>query len=412
MIKVVDAITGSGKSSWAIQDIIRKIKNGEKIIYVTPYLSEIERLKEECRKEKIKLEEPDVRRGKGSKSKDLIRLILTNKNIVTTHACFDKVTKEFLHEAKELGYTLYMDEVHEVVSQYYLSDDDFSLLEKEKYIKIDEETKQVHWIKTKYNGRFEDLKNLCDIGSIYLLNNTFYIWTFPHSVFSIMKDVYVLTYLFKGQTQSCYYELYDLGYELCSIKNNTPDKKGMNAEYELIPYDKDNYLKDIAKIKPLINVYDGKLNLDYNLSSTYLNSIDDNPKELIKLKNNVFNYFKNIVNGKSEENMWTTLLDYREVLKGKGYTKGFIEITARATNAFSYKKNLAYVYDRFMNPVIYNFFANKNVTPRQELYSASEIIQWVFRSAVRKEEEINLYIPSKRMRNIFIKWLNGELLQC
>lgn len=411
MIRVVDAITGSGKSSWAIQDIIRKIKNGERILYVTPYLSEIERLKDECRKVKIKLDEPDARRGKGSKSRDLVGLLLKGKNIVTTHACFDKVSKEFLYEAKDLGYTLYMDEVHEVVCQYYLSDYDLNLLLSENYIEIEEESRRVIWKKSNYDGKFDDFKNLCDIGSIYYLNGNIYMWTFPHSVFSMMKDVYVLTYLFKGQTQAYYYDLYNLKYEMCSIKNTTPEIRGMKANYELIPYDENQYLEDIAKIRPLISIYEGKLNLDINLSSYYLQHYKNDEEVITNLKNNISNYFRNILKGKSEDNMWTTLLDFKNLLKGKGYTKGFIEITARATNMFAHKKNLAYVYDRYMNPVIYNFFKNKGVNPNQDLYSASEIVQWVFRSAVRKGENINLYIPSKRMRNIFTKWINGELKQ-
>lgn len=409
MIYVVDAITGSGKSSWAIQDIIKKIKEGEKILYITPYLSEIKRIKDECKKHRIKLEEPDSKRGKGSKSQDLQNLLARGKNIVTTHVCFDKVSKEFLYTLIQSEYTLYMDEVHEVVKQYYLSDDDIQMLKNNKHITINEDTKLVKWNSLVYDGRFEDFKNLCEIGSIYCLGNKMYMWTFPHSVFSVMKNTYILTYLFKGQNQCNYYDLYKLKYEMKSIKNNTPEIRGMEADYQLVDYDIQQYLDDISKIKPLINIYEGKLNFNDNLSSYKLKTSSE--EDLKTIKNNVYNYFKNIIKGKSDDNMWTTLLDYKNSLKGQTYTKGFIEITARATNEFAHKKNLAYVYDRFMNPIIYNFFKDHGFTPNQDLYSASEIIQWVFRSAVRKGEPINLYIPSKRMRLIFYKWLNGELTQ-
>ena len=409
MIYVVDSITGSGKSSWAIQNIIKQIKLGKKIMYITPYLSEINRIKQECKKYKIKLEEPDAKRGKGSKSYDLQNLLSKGKNIVTTHACFDKVSKEFLYTLIQSEYTLYMDEVHEVVKQYYVSDDDINMLKCNNYIHIDEKTKLVKWNSVDYDGRFQDFKNLCDIGSIYCLGNKLYMWTFPHSIFNIMKDVYILTYLFKGQNQSLYYDMYNLPYQVKSIHNDTPELSGMKASYNLIDYTVDNYLSDIKKIKHLINIYEGNMNLEYNLSSYYFNNINEN--EIKNIKNKISNYFKNILQSNSNDNMWTTLLEYKDKLKGNGYTKGFIEITARATNEFAYKHNLAYVYDRFMNPIIYNFFKDKNIIPNQELYSASEIIQWVFRSAVRNKETINIYIPSKRMREIFYKWLNGELIQ-
>lgn len=409
MITVIDAITGSGKSSWAIQNIINDIKENKKIIYVTPYLTEIDRLKSECKKHNIILEEPDYKRGKGSKSLDLRNLMSKGKNIVTTHACFDKLSKEFLYTVKDIEYTLYMDEVHEVLKQYELSDDDLNMLITNKYITFDEDTKRVIWNSNMYDGLFEDFKNLCEIGSIYFYSNKVYIWTFPHSIFDAIKNCYILTYLFKGQNQCHYYDMYDIPYQIKSIKNTTPNLVGMEATYKIIDYDIKQYLKDISVIKPLINIYEGKLNLDYNLSSYYLNNADEDNLEI--LKNNIYNYFRNILKSKSEDNMWTTLLDYKHILKGKGYTKGFIEITARATNAYSHKKNLAYVYDRFMNPIIYNFFVSKGVEPSQDLYAVSEIVQWVFRSAVRKNENINLYIPSKRMRNLFIKWISGELVQ-
>lgn len=410
MIYVVDAITGSGKSSWAIQDIISKIKKGEKIIYVTPYLSEIERLQTECKKFNIKLEVPNQKRGRGSKSKDLYNLLLQNKNIVTTHACFDRVSKDFLRTLENCGYTLYMDEVHKVVDKYNLTTDDLNMLMNNNYVSIDPISKQVHWIASEYDGRFEDFKNLCSIGSMYYYDKTIYIWTFPASIFNIMKDTYVLTYLFKGQEQCYYYEMNNLEYKMMSIVNETPQARGMFAKYELVDYDIKQYLDDIAVIKPLINIYDGKLNLDYNLSSYFYDNAD---KESIKkIKKNLYTYFKNNVKETgSDNNMWTTLKSNKEKIKGKGYTKGFIEITARATNIYSHKKNLAYAYDRFMNPLIYNFFHQKGITPREDIYAVSELVQWVFRSAVRKGESINLYLPSKRMRLLFINWLDGKIIQ-
>ena len=40
--------------------------------------------------------------------------------------------------------------------------------------------------------------------------------------------------------------------------------------------------------------------------------------------------------------------------------------------------------------------------------SLSNVIQFVFRSRLRKGESINLYVPSSRMRELFLKWLNGD----
>ena len=41
------------------------------------------------------------------------------------------------------------------------------------------------------------------------------------------------------------------------------------------------------------------------------------------------------------------------------------------------------------------------------MYAISTLIQWVFRSAIRKGEEVWLYLPSRRMRELFTEWLDN-----
>ena len=45
-ITVIDSICGSGKTSWAIQEMNNNVD--QKYIYITPFLDEIDRIKEEC----------------------------------------------------------------------------------------------------------------------------------------------------------------------------------------------------------------------------------------------------------------------------------------------------------------------------------------------------------------------------
>ena len=42
----------------------------------------------------------------------------------------------------------------------------------------------------------------------------------------------------------------------------------------------------------------------------------------------------------------------------------------------------------------------------EDQYALSELIQWIFRSALRDNKEITLYIPSKRMRKLLENWIN------
>ena len=44
----------------------------------------------------------------------------------------------------------------------------------------------------------------------------------------------------------------------------------------------------------------------------------------------------------------------------------------------------------------------------REVFALSEMLQWVWRSRIRKGEKIVLAIASKRMYSLFIDWLNKD----
>ena len=43
-----------------------------------------------------------------------------------------------------------------------------------------------------------------------------------------------------------------------------------------------------------------------------------------------------------------------------------------------------------------------------DVYAISEMVQVIWRSAIRNDEPIHLYIPSERMRNLFELWLQCD----
>lgn len=60
------------------------------------------------------------------------------------------------------------------------------------------------------------------------------------------------------------------------------------------------------------------------------------------------------------------------------------------------------------NPMVKQFFVNNGVDVNEEGYALSEMLQWIWRSAIRNNEPINIYIPSSRMRNILEEWLDNK----
>ena len=51
------------------------------------------------------------------------------------------------------------------------------------------------------------------------------------------------------------------------------------------------------------------------------------------------------------------------------------------------------------------FYQKHGIEVDEDIYALSIMVQWIWRSAIRDGNKVNLYIPSKRMRTILIKWI-------
>jgi len=161
-VNIVDAIMGSGKT----MSIINYINNSfnEKFIVITPFLDEVTRYRESCKEQNFKTPKFD---NKTSKLDSLKTLINRGENIVSTHALFQKFDNELIDMCRAQNYTLIMDEVANVIDEYFLSKQDFEIL-KNTYVDINPETKQLIWKKehSDYQGKFDNEKRLCELGSL------------------------------------------------------------------------------------------------------------------------------------------------------------------------------------------------------------------------------------------------------
>jgi hypothetical protein len=421
-IKVVDDICGSGKTSWAIQRI-NSPNFGEKFIYVTPYLDEVDRIINSTKAEFI---EPEVRRGKGSKMKHFKELLVSNHSIVTTHQLFRKMDNEALKLIKNAGYTLIMDEVASVLETVKIAPKDIDILIEAGTIEVKEDG-SVKWNDEKYgseeNSRFPDIKALADSNNLFIYGNAAMFWTMNVNNFLSFKDVYILTYLFDGQTQKRYYDIHGVEYDKYSV-----NKIGDN--YEIVPYnkfkeprrevyDKLNIYIDYAKGKSVSklnsNYYDESLTKKQRygvLSSTWFNKYATN-EQIEQLNNNLRNYFANQLKTSNKEIFWSTIKSFATELKNKKCTfnkkddrskDNFVSLFTRATNSYADRTAMAYVYNRFMNPMEKRFFLSKGAKVDENTLAMSDLIQFMFRGCIRKGEPMNCYIPSERMRNLLKDW--------
>lgn len=123
------------------------------------------------------------------------------------------------------------------------------------------------------------------------------------------------------------------------------------------------------------------------------------------MKKNLYNFFARIRKAKSNDIIWTTFKDYKNILTGKGYSKGFLPLNIRASNEYRTRTSIAYPVNRYFNTLVKNFFICNGIDVKEEDYALSEMLQFIWRSAIRDDKEIYLYVPSIRMRRKLTEWI-------
>jgi len=393
-VNIVDALMGTGKTS-AIINHINQSNNDTKYLYITPYLSEVDRVIEKCPAKKFR--QPD---SYGTKIKGIKHLLERGVNIATTHALFQNFTQEIVEIANKNNYILVMDEVAEVIQPLDISKHDLETV-LEKYAEV-VDGHLLRWTARDYGGEFEKYKELCDLECIGIYNGNAILWLFPVSIFKGFKEIYILTYLFEAQTQKYYYDLYGIEYKNLYISGSDIESYALTdkpVEYKHLNF------------SSLIHVCDNdKLNYIGNqpnaLSASWYYRNKDS-ELMATLKMNTANFFKHHTKTKSQYNLWTTFKDYRNILEGKGYTKGFLSSNMRASNDYKDRTAVAYLVNKYFNPHIKNFFVKNNIEVDEDAYALSEMIQFIWRSAIREGNEIYLYCPSRRMRELLQNWIDN-----
>ena len=401
MIKVCDAVMGTGKSSAAITYINEHPE--KKFIYITPYLEEAKRIKDAC--PNAHFVEPSNADDEYDHKKLVHSAALIHKgfNITSTHQAFKGYTHDMLTDVRRNGYTLIIDESVDVLEQFNVNPDDLQMVIDAGYIKEDNGAFSI--IKDDYKGNaFRDLFNMLksrELVRIKRRSDSLFYWVLPPELVMAFDDVFILTYLFEGQSIHHFLEIYNIQYEFIGIDHTDGvfrfcDGPGYTPEY-------------VSNLRNMIHILDNdKLNSigdgTYSLSMNWFKT----PENVEKLKKNMYNCFRNVWGDcAADKRMWGAYSDAEYKLRGKGYSNAFIVFNQRAVNGYRDKNHLIYPINIFMNVEEKKFYAMHGVDVDEDLYALSIMIQWIWRSEIRDGSEIYIYVPSKRMRTLLINWIDS-----
>ena len=412
-INIVDSIMGSGKTSWAIQHI-NESPAMTKFIFITPYKTEIDRIIQNTTREFV---QPIVE-GRKNKLDSLKEAVAKGRNIVSTHALFKRFDAELIQLLEIENYILILDEVIDVIDEVKITKDDIKILINsvnqfgEPIVTVGE-TGKVTWNDSGYDsGNFQSVRNAANAGNLVLFDETKMYWLLPTEIFEVFNQVYILTYMFEGQIQCYYYQLFGMDFRYKSV--NKSEERG----YYLEDY-KGRHGENRRHLKTLINIYNSSPqdNRDINKVGEKFNAFSkSNLSQRIKnqlyrneIKKNSYNFYRHKIKCPTRQVIWTTFKDYQNILVPIGLKKTFVPLNARATNEYAAATTCIYLANRYMNPMIKRFFHYNDINVNEDKFAISELLQWIFRSAIRNGKSIDVYIPSNRMRKLLEMYLNNEI---
>lgn len=394
---------GTGKSSAAIRYLNEH--SDDKFIYITPYLDEATRIKESC--PSLHFVEPSNKLKKYDFKKSLhtSALIEEGRNISTTHQAFKGYTGDTLENIRSKGYTLIIDENVDVLEKYDIHPGDLQMAIDAGY--VSEQDGEYSIANDAYTGKvlqgmFRFLRSRKLIRVTDSNESSLYYWTLPPELITAFKDVFILTYLFEGQSLHHFLKIYDLPYESIGIERTDDGGYRFGSYPGYIP-------EYVSHLKDMLHIIDyekiNEVGDDYYALS--LNWFDRDEDGVYQLKRNVSNFFNNINRGvPADKRLWSTYSSKLNVVKGKGYTKSFLTFNTKATNAYRNCSYLVYLVNIFMNVGEKTFYQMHGVDVDEDAFALSIMVQWIWRSAIRDGSEVYLYIPSKRMRDLLNNWID------
>ena len=368
-----------------------------------------------------------------TKSADLLRLLSEGQNIVLSHELFKLLNDTAIAYIQEFEYTLFLDEEIEVMELSGITQDDLKILKEQHLIETDLTSKRVRWLDSQYHGDFDRTKREIQQKALYEVEPNIVLWQLPPGIFEAFRQVYIMTFLFRGSILYLYFQKYGIFFQYLHVEKDSQEKYYFSQGYEEVPD------SEKTRIKSLLDVQSGILNTNYLPKSKRKRDVGEQSalsvswyqskknKECISiLKRNAVNYIQNYRHAPKNTVMWTTFKSVankyensRMKVKCKRRERiscnecnirpcvlNFVPCNARATNQFADRTTLIYLCNTFpVPPVVQYLSQGTTVALDTDLYALAQLMQWVWRSAIRRGEKVSLYLPSARMRNLLLDWL-------
>lgn len=417
MIEVLDRVMSAGKTT----SLLKWLKTTDKVLFVTPLLSETE--------DRIKTARPDLLftspesecalvdgKWQNSKTEHFLKLLEAGRNVATTHSLLKLCDQRHWRQIYNKGYILVLDEELSLIEKFTeKSASDMDWLIKNNHLLRDQSNGKLTFVDSGEVDIFAyaGVKTLCDKNMLYSASRSggFVVSCLPVDIIMCAKRVVLLTYLFKGSVLEQFLSLHGIGWkefdEVAVPRIKPSSFKGLIEfvdERHVLPYGKSK-----SHSRKGINL----------TQSAWTKMTPENVKRVSNTIRNIFNGVdaeycafavpkQFVVRQHGTRN--TLVKPHRYVYK-EDKNDLWLYPKCRATNEYAHKTHLVYALDVYPNQSVDAYLTDMGCNVDRDLYALSQLIQWLFRGAIRNGEKIVVGVLAPRMRDLLQRWLSDEFEQ-
>lgn len=407
IVQVMDRPCGSGKSTSLIQEVR---ENPEKSwLIVVPLLTEVDRFLTDVNAglpEPI-LFAPSIGEAGSTKTEHMQLLMKAGMSIVTTHVMLKKYQEYELYLGQ---YDVVIDEVPDVVEQYntkVTNGDWKGVIQADRFVDINPDTGEINptreWATRRLKYSDDDTSIIkcfmtdIEVMQIHYVTDSYFIVHVPRQMFTLSKSCRVMTFLFEGTKLQKFFDRLDINYQHDrnlelenAFKKNTrklltikAHRSNINCAFGKATSPKGKTRKDGAAW--LASQW-RSLRTDYTTEDVSIVSaksawsgLDSNGKEVFPAKD-TFKF-------------------------GTGLAKAqWLPSITRGTNDYIDKTVMVYLHNENMHPHMAQFL-DMGSDESKEHHAISEMIQVIYRTAIRKSEPITFVCPDARSTKTLNDWL-------
>lgn len=451
MITVIDGMMGVGKTAYMTERIKRErisvVPGGKRYIILLPYIDFMQEYTDILGTTGIRVLNDDV--SESISKTEHLKEALSDHDIdviITTHQIYDYWDDTVDSLIKDGEWTLVIDEVPSIFETFSASVSHMSIkgligegalsIEKVSDTRIAEgyevetltvtqtgseklnaPTSEVSKIEKDLIRKAQN-KILYRITTKGKASKSWMVLSLNPSHLKKAKDAYFLTYLFAGSELEAWLKINELDHEHKKLERDS----SILRRWNLTDHDRHytgQSVKGLITIDDMQPLRKSEKTKPYAPDSESAYSVTDYKDNISKEENpqkvrGQLRRFTRYIN--FDDFMWTTFKNHTKLYydKERGMSKKkldgcFIPFNKTGVNDFDNKNKLAYLCNNYQSPEIGKLINSFGIDYSDRSFALSSILQWTFRSSIRKGNDITICIPSKRMREIIIKWLDGKL---